>query len=236
MKVLVTGASGGIGSACIKNLISRTDVEVIAVSKSANGLIKLKEECFNETKKEIHTVCIDFMKPGFQNEIAANLESSGNVPDCVLNNAGLLVNKKFMDVLPTDLTAQLRINFEAPFFLIQALMPLMQKSKGTKHFVNIGSMGGFQGSEKFSGLSAYSSSKGALAILTECLAAEFKETNSVFNCLALGSADTKMLREAFPEYQSKMSAESVASYISDFLLNGHKYFNGKVIPVAGLET
>lgn len=236
MKVLVTGASGGIGSAVVKKLASMSDVGVIAVSRSESELKKLKEHCYNKYKKDIHIICVDFMKSGFQNEIQNYLETSGIVPDCILNNAGSLINKRFIDVLPDELSTQMRINFEAPFYLIQALLPIILKSKGTKHIVNIGSMGGFQGSEKFPGLSVYSSGKGALAILTECLAAEFKETNSVFNCLALGSADTKMLREAFPEYQSKMSAESIADYISDFLLNGHKYFNGKVIPVAGIKT
>lgn len=236
MIVLVTGATGGIGSACVKNLVSRSQVEVVAVSRSEIELKKLQDECHSLYKRKIHIVSVDFMKSGFQNVILAYLEASGIVPDCVLNNAGSLINKRFIDVHPGDLTAQLRINFEAPFYLIQTLIPLMLKSKGTKHVVNIGSMGGFQGSEKFPGLSAYSAGKGALAILTECLATEYKETNLVFNCLALGSVDTKMLRKAFPEYQSKVSVETMAEYISEFLLSGYKYFNGKVIPVAGMKT
>jgi NAD(P)-dependent dehydrogenase (short-subunit alcohol dehydrogenase family) len=93
-------------------------------------------------------------------------------------------------------------------------------------------MGGFQGSVKFPGLSLYSASKGALAILTECLAEEYKEKGPKFNCLAIGSAQTEMLEEAFPGYQAPLSAGEMAGFIADFALNGHRFFNGKVLPVA----
>jgi NAD(P)-dependent dehydrogenase (short-subunit alcohol dehydrogenase family) len=111
----------------------------------------------------------------------------------------------------------------------------MKKSASRGHVVNISSMGGFQGSDKFPGLSVYSSSKAALSSLTECLAEEYKESNVSFNCLALGSANTEMLRQAFPTYTSSMSPERMAEFIVEFTLNGHKYFNGKVLPVAGTE-
>ena len=93
-------------------------------------------------------------------------------------------------------------------------------------------MGGVQGSAKFTGLSAYSSSKAALAVLTECLAEELKPFKISVNCLALGAVQTKMLANAFPDFSTSMTPESMASYILDFLVNGNKYFNGKVLPVA----
>jgi NAD(P)-dependent dehydrogenase (short-subunit alcohol dehydrogenase family) len=135
-----------------------------------------------------------------------------------------------------DVEEQVRINFESPLLLIQSLVPLLRKSKETAHVINIGSMGGFQGSEKFEGLSIYSASKGALAILTECLAKEFENENIKFNCLALGSADTEMLRKAFPTYKSSMSAVEMAEFIVEFALKGQRFFNGKIIPVAALST
>lgn len=93
-------------------------------------------------------------------------------------------------------------------------------------------MGGFQGSAKFPGLSAYSSSKAALACLTECLAEEFKDKNIAFNCLALGAVQTEMLNEAFPGYKAPLNASDMAAYIANFSINGHQYFNGKIIPVS----
>ncbi len=104
-------------------------------------------------------------------------------------------------------------------------------SKGS-HIVNISSMGGFQGSSKYKGLSYYSASKAAIACLTECLAREFKEMGISVNCLALGSVQTEMLNEAFPGYKAPVSAEEMGEFIAEFALKGNKFFNGKILPVA----
>jgi len=93
-------------------------------------------------------------------------------------------------------------------------------------------MGGFQGSVKFPGLSAYSASKAALHTLTECLALELAEQEIKVNCLALGSAQTEMLEQAFPGYVSPVMAFEMGKYIADFALTGHRFFNGKILPVA----
>ena len=107
----------------------------------------------------------------------------------------------------------------------------MGKKKGT-HIVNISSIGGVQGSAKFAGLSAYSSSKAALCGLTECLAEEFKGTNISVNCLALGAVQTEMLLKAFPGYKAPLKANQMASYIYELALNGRNYYNGKILPVS----
>ena len=100
------------------------------------------------------------------------------------------------------------------------------------HIVNIGSMGGFQGSVKFPGLAAYSASKAAFHTLTECLAFELADQGIKVNCLALGSAQTEMLEKAFPGYESPVMAFEMGKYIADFARSGHKFFNGKILPVA----
>jgi NAD(P)-dependent dehydrogenase (short-subunit alcohol dehydrogenase family) len=93
-------------------------------------------------------------------------------------------------------------------------------------------MGGFQGSMKFKGLSYYSASKAALACLSECLANEFADSNISVNCLALGAVQTEMLEEAFPGYKAPVTAKEMAGFISYFAINGHKFYNGKILPVA----
>ena len=100
------------------------------------------------------------------------------------------------------------------------------------HVVTISSMGGIQGSVKFAGLSAYSSSKGAVITLSELLAEEYKEDGIAFNVLALGSVNTEMLQEAFPGYEAPLSAKEMADYIYNFALTGNKYYNGKVLQVS----
>jgi len=93
-------------------------------------------------------------------------------------------------------------------------------------------MGGIQGSMKFAGLAAYSSSKGAVITLMELLAEEYKEKGVSFNVLALGAVQTEMLKEAFPDYEAPISAAEMANYISEFALNGNKVYNGKVLQVS----
>ena len=93
-------------------------------------------------------------------------------------------------------------------------------------------MGGVQGSLKFGGLAAYSSSKGALITLSELLAEEYKERGIIFNTLALGAVQTEMLTEAFPNYQANITPKQMARYIADFALNGTAIFNGKVLQVS----
>ena len=152
-----------------------------------------------------------------------------NQVDILINNAGVLINKPFTELLETDFVEMLQSNFIGHVRIIQSLLPLMPAGS---HIVNIGSMGGFQGSAKFPGLSAYSASKAALHTLTECLAHELTEQQIKVNCLALGSAQTEMLEKAFPGYESPVMAFEMGKYIADFALTGHRFFNGKVLPVA----
>jgi len=93
-------------------------------------------------------------------------------------------------------------------------------------------MGGVQGSAKFAGLSAYSSSKAAVIGLMELLAEEWRDMGISCNSLALGAVQTEMLAEAFPGYEAPTTAEEMAAYILQFGLEGHRYFNGKVLPVS----
>ena len=99
--------------------------------------------------------------------------------------------------------------------------------------MNIGSIGGLSGYSKFPGLSVYSSSKGALSILTECLAEELKEDGVVVNCYALGSVQTEMLEQAFPGLEASSKAEEMAVYLADQLRSNKGLVNGKNLPIAG---
>jgi NAD(P)-dependent dehydrogenase (short-subunit alcohol dehydrogenase family) len=113
--------------------------------------------------------------------------------------------------------------------LTRVVVPFM---KNDSHVVTISSMGGVQGSMKFPGLAAYSSSKGAVITLTELLAEEYKEQGISFNVLALGAVQTEMLAEAFPGYKAPTTALEMANYIYEFALTGHKFYNGKLLQVS----
>lgn len=100
------------------------------------------------------------------------------------------------------------------------------------HIVMNSTMGAVQGSVKFAGLSAYSSSKAALINLTEVLAEELKEKGPAVNCLAFGAVQTEMFEEAFPGGEAPVSAEEMADYVIDFALKGNRLYNGKLLQIS----
>lgn len=234
MNIIITGASSGIGFEAVIELISQPGHQVIALARSGQKLARLLEisqglnpDCslfpvaFDIVHDDYHDLT-QFIEARFTNKI-----------DVLINNAGTLINKPFAELTESDFVEMLQSNYLGHVRMIQAMLPLMAKNS---HIVNIGSMGGFQGSAKFNGLSAYSASKAALHTLTECLAQELIDEQVKVNCLALGSAQTEMLEHAFPGYESPVLAFEMGKYIADFALTGHKFFNGKVLPVALTEV
>lgn len=230
MNIVITGASSGVGFEAVLELLLSGKHQVIALARSQDKLERLAEIAAGLSPDSIlypiafdivHDDYVDlqqFIKTHFDNRI-----------DVLINNAGVLVNKPFAQLLETDFVEMLQSNFIGHVRMIQNMFGLMPEGS---HIVNIGSMGGYHGSAKFVGLAAYSASKAALHNLTECLAQEFLELGIKVNCLALGSAQTEMLEKAFPGYESPVMAFEMGKYIADFAITGHRFFNGKVLPVA----
>ena len=230
MNIIITGASSGVGFEAVLELILSGKHKVIALARSQDKLERLLEIAHGlNPDAEIYALAFDIVHDDYsdlQQFINANLDNRVNI---LINNAGVLINKPFAQLQETDFVEMLQSNFIGHVRMIQGLVDLMPKGS---HIVNIGSMGGFQGSVKFPGLSAYSASKAALHTLTECLALELAEQEIKVNCLALGSAQTEMLEQAFPGYVSPVMAFEMGKYIADFALTGHRFFNGKILPVA----
>jgi NAD(P)-dependent dehydrogenase (short-subunit alcohol dehydrogenase family) len=149
----------------------------------------------------------------------------------LVHNAGSLLVAPMGTYTAESLGALYHVNVIAPLLVSQALAPFLGGDP-PGHIVHIGSMGGFQDSSKFPGLASYSSSKAALACLSQCLAEEFKDSGIRSNCLALGAVDTAMLRAAFPGYTAPVSAEAMGAYVAQFSLEGHNLYNAKILPVA----
>jgi NAD(P)-dependent dehydrogenase (short-subunit alcohol dehydrogenase family) len=229
MNIVLTGASSGIGFEAALEFTLSTENKVVCIARSADKLRKLLE-----IAKGINPDCtllpveFDIVHDNYAALVPFLKERLGTV-DVLVNNAGALINKPLQDTTAADLSEMFESNVAGHFNMIQNLLPLMQSGS---HIVNIGSMGGFQGSVKFPGLAAYSASKAALHTLTECLAFELSSSGIKVNCLALGSAQTEMLEQAFPGYQSPVMAFEMGKYVADFARTGHKFFNGKIIPVA----
>jgi NAD(P)-dependent dehydrogenase (short-subunit alcohol dehydrogenase family) len=217
--LLVTGASRGMGFEICKQAATAGH-KVIALSRNISQL----KEIIN-----VYPFAVDLSIDAEVEDFSKEIKTSFKNIDVLINNAGSLINKPFLEISSTEFEEVYRVNVFATATLTRLILPIIN-AKG--HVVNITSMGGVQGSAKFPGLSAYSSSKGALVILTELLAEEFKESGPSFNALALGAVQTEMLEEAFPGYQAPLSAAQMAEYIIDFALKGHQFYNGKVLPIS----
>ena len=218
--IIITGTSRGIGYELALQF-ANAGHQVLAISrKIPRGLLG---------NQNITCLSVDLSK---ENELVAVdnfISQSWKKVDIIIHNAGSLVNKPFAQTTQEDFESVYKVNVFGVANLTRISLPYLQKES---HVVSISSMGGIQGSMKFAGLSAYSSSKGAVITLSELLAEEYKEQGIAFNVLALGAVNTEMLQEAFPGYEAPISAVEMADYIFNFALTGNKFHNGKIIQVS----
>ncbi len=221
--IVIVGASRGIGKELVKQFSTAENHHVYAISRNVEHL----KEFSNQSN--VHLIPFDLESKDVKADAQKIFSGLGKI-DILINNAGKLVNKPFSEITPDDFTSCYQVNVIGVMQTVQAALPKMLENGG--HIVNISSMGGFQGSMKFAGLTAYSTSKAALCSFTELFAEEYKETKVKMNCLCLGAVQTEMLEEAFPGYKAPLSAEEMANYIGDFALTGDRWFNGKILPVS----
>lgn len=219
--IIITGTSRGIGFELV-HLFANQGHNVLALSRNAKPVSNLHFD-------NITSFSFDLCNEDDYQRVTQFIKNEWKHVDILINNAGLLLNKPFAETSFKDFSRIYETNVFGVSEMTRIVLPYM---KHDSHVVTISSMGGIQGSMKFPGLAAYSSSKGAVITLTELLAEEYKETGPQFNVLALGAVQTEMLKEAFPEYQAPTTAKEMAEYIQDFSLNGNKYYNGKVLQVS----
>ena len=217
--LVISGASRGIGFAMVQ-LATQQGHRVYALSRTIQSLTQTDL---------LHPLALDLSNEDEIVAFAAQLQAEGVQIDALINNAGALENKPFSETTTALFESVYRVNVFGLASLTRLLLPMIS-SKG--HVVNISSMGGIEGSAKFPGLAAYSSSKAAVNILTELLAEEYKASGPSFNALALGAVQTEMLAQAFPDFQAPLTADQMAAYILNFALEGQQYFNGKVLPIS----
>jgi NAD(P)-dependent dehydrogenase (short-subunit alcohol dehydrogenase family) len=218
--IIITGTSRGIGYELALQF-GNAGHQVLAISRKTPAALM--------AHPNITCLSVDLSNDNDWSQIENFLSSSWKKVDAVVHNAGALVLKPFENTTQKDFENIYKVNVFAIAKLTQLALPYLQKGS---HVVTISSMGGIQGSMKFAGLAAYSSSKGAVITMSELLAEEYRERGIAFNVLALGSVQTEMLAEAFPGYQAPITAEEMADYIYNFTLTGHQFYNGKVLQVS----
>lgn len=219
--VIITGSSRGIGFE-LARLFAEDGHKVLALSRNNEPVSGLKN-------KNINSFPFDLSRNADLIKLKRFLEEEWQEVQVLINNAGALVKKPFRETTPEDFRSVYEVNVIGLAEITRIVVPKMPKNG---HVVSISSMGGVQGSVKFPGLAAYSSSKGAVIALTELLAEEFKDTGPSFNCLALGAVQTEMLEAAFPGFKAPVTAVETAEYIMRFALEGQRFYNGKVLQLS----
>ncbi len=220
-KIVITGTSRGIGLELVK-ILAEAGHKVLALSRNQDAIKKLDLE-------NVHFFEFDITREEDLQKASEFVKEQWNGVDILINNAGAIINKPFEEITSEEFESVYKVNVFGVAALTRKLLPLISKEG---HVVTVSSMGGVQGSMKFPGLAAYSSSKGAVITLTELLAEEYKESGPAFNVLALGAVQTEMLQEAFPDYQAPLQPAEMARYIADFSLTGNKFYNGKLLQVS----
>ena len=218
--IIITGTSRGIGYEMALQLANQGH-QILAISR------KIPKALIDHP--QITCLSVDLSQEEDFESVTTFIQQTWKNVDVLIHNAGALINKPFPNLTSADFEYVYKINVFAVAALTQAVIPYLNKGS---HVVTISSMGGIQGSLKFAGLAAYSSSKGAVITLSELLAEEYKEKGIAFNVLALGAVQTEMLEEAFPGYQANISAPDMACYIANFALTGNQFYNGKVLQVS----
>ena len=220
-KIIVTGTSRGIGLQLVQ-LLAEKGHEVLALSRNDMPVNELD-------LKHVESFSCDITREQELEKVSAYVKENWGQVDVLIHNAGAIVNKPFEKISSEEFERIYKINVFGVAALTRKMIHFMNKNS---HVVTVSSMGGVQGSVKFPGLSAYSSSKGAVITLTELLAEEYKETGPSFNVLALGAVQTEMLEEAFPGYKAPLQPKEMAEYIAEFSLTGNKFYNGKLLQVS----
>ncbi|NQY05314.1 MAG: SDR family oxidoreductase [Flavobacteriaceae bacterium] len=220
--VIITGASRGIGYE-LAQLFAKAGHQVLTLSRNIKPISDLNIE-------NLKAIPFDLGEVPSYDKVTRYINNNWNGRvDILVNNAGNLINKPFERLSFQDFENVYRVNVFGVAELTRVCIPFL---KDGSHVVTVSSMGGIQGSMKFPGLAAYSSSKGAVITLNEVLAEEYKESGVAFNVLAIGAVQTEMLEEAFPGYQAPLSAEEMAAYMYDFALTGNQFYNGKTLQVS----
>ncbi len=222
--MIITGASRGIGFETAKYLAKR-DCFVTVIARTEEKLNQLQAI----SPDKILPLQLDITEKNSPEIIQKHLNQLQLKIDGLIHNAGLLINKPFEKQTDEDWNRQMDVNILGPARLTRDLLHHFNEDS---HIVNISTMGGFQGSSKFPGLSAYSTSKGALSILTECLAVELAGRNISVNCLCLGAVQTEMLEKAFPGMEVPVKPAQMGEFVGNFVLKYHNFFNGKILPVS----
>jgi len=222
---IVTGASSGIGRATAELLIER-GARVAVFARSAGKLKSLAR------KYEGRMIAVpgDVSDADSIERLFAETESQCARCDILINDAGTYVSKRIEKMSERDWDRVFAVNVRGAFLAIRrAAKGMIARRSGS--IVNVSSISGVLGPEKFPGFSAYCASKAALISFTESLAVELKEHGVRVNCVSPGSVDTAMWAAVSGGARADMTPAEVAEVILFLASERSRPMNGQNIHV-----
>ena len=232
-KILITGATGGIGSSLVKTYTS-LDGEVLATGTNDSKLEKLKQNFPN-----IKTVKFDISK---HEEIENFIETASNELsgiDVLINNAGITMDNLSLRMKEDEWKKVIDINLTSTFYLCKFAIKKMLKNKYGR-LINITSIVGHTGNL---GQSNYAASKAAIIGMSKSLAIEYAKKNITVNCVSPGFIQTKMTDNIAEDFKSiliskiPMNKLGVGSDVSNTVAflssDAASYITGETVHVNG---
>jgi NAD(P)-dependent dehydrogenase (short-subunit alcohol dehydrogenase family) len=215
---IVTGASSGIGRATAEMLVSRGAL-VTAFARTA-------------TAAGIETLAIDgdVGDPDAIERLFSATESRLGDCDILINCAGMIDPKILTEVTPEEWDRMFAVNVRGTYLASRRALPSMIARRAGS-IVNVASISGVPGPEKFPGWVSYCASKAAVIGLTEALAVEVKEYGVRVNSVSPGSVDTKMWAAASGGAPAAMAAAEVAEVICFLASDRARAVNGQDVHV-----
>ncbi|MGK2856258.1 MAG: SDR family NAD(P)-dependent oxidoreductase [Thermoanaerobaculia bacterium] len=223
----VTGASSGIGRAAAL-LLARSGAKVAALARNASSLAQLAAE----SGGAILAVPGDLEQPDSLDAALGTAAAQLGPVTILVNNAGHIEPARLDEMELSSWDRHFAVNVRAAFLSSRRVLPSMIAA-GCGTIVNVASISGVPGPQKFPGFTAYGASKAALIALTETLAAELRGTGVRVNCVSPGSVDTPMLRRVAPSLAPDMSAGEVAETILFLASRRAAAINGQNLNVFG---
>jgi NAD(P)-dependent dehydrogenase (short-subunit alcohol dehydrogenase family) len=217
---IVTGASSGIGRATAEMLVSRgASVAAFARSATAAGL-----------PESMLAIDGDISDPDAIERLFSGTESRFGDCGILINCAGMIDPKVLVEVTAEEWDRMFAVNVRGTYLASRRALPSMI-AKRAGAIVNVASISGVPGPEKFPGWVSYCASKAAVIGLTEALAVEVKQYGVRVNSVSPGSVDTKMWAQASGGAPAGMTAEEVAEVICFLASDRARAVNGQDVHV-----
>ncbi len=202
-KVLITGASRGIGAACAKKFASHGFSEVINYRSSDESAEQVKSECISLGSPKVVTFKADVSKSGDVDSLYSEATNQLGFIDTLILNAGVASYGLFQNVSEEEFDRVMNTNVKGIFLTAKKFIPQMISNR-RGNIIIISSVWGQVGG---SCEAVYSASKAALIGMTKALAKELGPSGIRVNCVAPGVVETDMV--------ASLGSETLASLAED---------------------